>query len=297
MKRNVKRPAFIFYLTVLILQQFLLLNCSSTELSKKTTGEGFTDVKVMTFNILKASGDFGENNWQFRKNILFDLLRDNNADVIGFQEAEKLQIDEILEELPTYSYVGVGRADGKTAGEYVPIFFSKERFILDTTETFWLSDTPKIPASITWDNKYPRICTWAKLFDKFSGKEFFVINVHLDHISKESRIKSAEAVIEKIKTLENLPVIITGDFNSNEDEETIRILKNYGFVDSFRKLNPESNNEGTFNGFNGTDSGDRIDFIFVSKNFNVISSEIIKTNRNGKYPSDHFPVMSKIGYN
>ncbi len=167
---------------------------------------------------------------------------------------------------------------------------------MDTTETFWFSDTPNIPGSISWGNKYTRICTWAKLFDKFSGKELYVFNVHLDHMSENSRIKSSKALIDKIKTLDPLPIIITGDFNTNENEQTIVLLQEYGLTDSYRALNQKTNNEGTFNEFLGKDDGERIDFIFLSKEYQAIHSSIDKSNRNGKYPSDHFPVISVLKY-
>ncbi|MEG8947639.1 endonuclease/exonuclease/phosphatase family protein [Rosettibacter firmus] len=251
----------------------------------------------MTFNIRYGSADDGENSWQYRKNILFDVIRDYNADIIGMQEVLKFQLDELLIELQNYNYVGVGRDDGKTSGEYSPILFSKERFIVDTTETFWFSNTPKIPGSKSWGNNITRICTWAKLFDKFSRRNIYVFNLHLDHQSKESRIKSANAVIEKIKELKiTQPVILTGDFNCGEDEETIRTILNSGFIDSYRYLHTKTANEGTFNGFKGDDTGEKIDFIFVTNNFEILNSKIIKTNINGRYPSDHFPVTAIIKY-
>jgi len=276
---------------------FILFSIMSCSLIKKSISNNTTEIKVMTFNIRYGTADDGENSWGNRKEILFDVVRDYNPDIIGMQEVLKFQLDELLIELQNYNYVGAGRDDGKTAGEYSPILFSKERFILDTTETFWFSNTPKIPGSKSWGNNITRICTWAKLFDKFTRKNIYVFNLHLDHQSSESRRKSADALIKKINEMKiTQPIIITGDFNCGENDETINTILNSKLIDTYRILHKKSNNEGTFHNFKGDDSGDKIDFIFVSKDFDTIDSRIIKTNRNGKYPSDHFPVTAVIKY-
>ncbi len=287
-----KNPPLIILACLTLL--FLLLSCSTVQ---KSILNDTTEIKVMTFNIRYGTADDGENSWSNRKNILFEVVRSYNADIIGLQEVLKFQLDELLIELQNYNYVGVGRDDGKTEGEYSPILFSKERFILDTTETFWFSDTPKIPGSKSWGNNITRICTWAKFFDKFTRKSIYVFNLHLDHQSQESRIKSAKALVEKFNKLNiKQPIVLTGDFNCGEEEETIKTILNSGLIDTYRTLHKKSNNEGTFNGFKGDDSGEKIDFIFVSKDFRIKDSAIIKTNINGRYPSDHFPVTSIIAF-
>ena len=298
MKKNIKLasikiPSFII---AIIIQMFTLQHCFFHENSKEGSGsKSLLELKVMTFNIRYGSADDGENSWNNRKSMLFDVVRDFNPDIFGMQEVLNFQQNELQNEFQNYLMVGVGRDDGKTKGEYSPIFFSKDRFIRDTTETFWYSDTPHIPGSTGWGNEITRICTWVKLFDKFSGKSLYVLNTHLDHMSVPSRIKSAEALIAKIKSFKNkAPVIITGDFNSGENEETIQSIENFGMIDSYRSLHPKSAHEGTFNGFTGDDTKDKIDFIFASKDFKAIKSEIIKTNKNGKYPSDHFPVTAVL---
>lgn len=292
--RKISFGSFLHNCIIFLIFSFSLISCSFFQ---RSITNNSTEIKVMTFNIRYGSADDGENSWEYRKKILFDVVRDYNADVIGMQEVLKFQLDELLLELQSYSYVGAGRDDGKTAGEYSPILFSKERFILDTTETFWFSDTPKIPGSKSWGNNITRICTWAKLFDKFTRKNIYVFNLHLDHQSAESRRKSAEALIKKINEMKiSQPIILTGDFNCSEDEETIKTILNFGLIDTYRILHAKSNNEGTFNGFKGDDTGSKIDFIFTSKDFKSVDSKIIKTNWNGKYPSDHFPVTAVIKY-
>jgi len=275
-----------------------MISCSIiTKTSKAIDNVDKPELKVMTFNIRYGSADDGNNSWKYRKQILFEVIRDFNPDLMGMQEVLKFQLDELLEVMPAYSSIGVGREDGKTEGEYSPILFSKDRFIVDTTETFWFSDTPDVPGSKTWGNKYTRICTWAKLFDKFSGRNFYFLNVHLDHQSIPSRIKSAHALVAKINSFkEKLPVLLTGDFNTGEEEETISIIKESGLIDSYRILHVKSANEGTFNDFKGTDTGDKIDYIFISNDLKCKNAGIIKTSRKGIYPSDHFPVIAVLDF-
>ncbi len=286
----------IYFLVLIILAGVFLINCSSgskTNIQRNSAKE----IKVMTFNIRYGSADDGENRWEKRKFIVFETIRENYPDLIGFQEALKFQIDDLLGALPQYSFTGVGRDDGKTSGEYSCIFYLHNRFIVDTAETFWFSDTPKIPGSKSWGNEITRICTWGKLFDKFSGKNFYMYNLHLDHMSQNSREKSTELLVKKISGRNpNLPLILTGDFNAGENNKAVQNILSYGLIDTYRTLHKKTANEGTFNDFKGDDSSDKIDFIFISKNWKALESKIIKTNWNGRYPSDHFPVTAVIGY-
>jgi endonuclease/exonuclease/phosphatase family metal-dependent hydrolase len=249
----------------------------------------------MTFNIRYGTADDGENSWKYRKNLVIDMIRENNPDLLSLQEALDFQLREILDELPGYSYFGVGRDDGKTKGEYSAILFAKDRFIIDSTETFWFSETHTKPGSITWEGTLPRICSWGLMFDKFNKRQLYVYNVHLDHQSQVSREKSVDMLINKIRAgKKNVPIILTGDFNCGENNPVIQKVISSGLLDTFRKKNSAQTNEGTFNGFKGDRSGDRIDFIFVSGNFEIKTSKIDYTNKDGKYPSDHFPVVSVI---
>ncbi|NJD21204.1 MAG: endonuclease/exonuclease/phosphatase family protein [Melioribacter sp.] len=273
-----------------ILFMALLLVCSTTTKSYSQQKNN-DELKVMTFNIRYGTADDGENSWMYRKHNVIETIKNFNPALFGLQEALQLQIDEILKQMPNYSYVGVGRDDGKFAGEYSCIFYFKNRFDVDSSGTFWFSDTPNIVASKSWGNNITRICTWALFRDKISKKSFYMFNVHLDHESQPSREKSAELLVRKINQ-KSLPVILTGDFNSGENNAAIKTILKSGLIDTYRKLHEKKSNEGTFNSFKGETSGDKIDFIFVTKDFDVKESEIIRKNYNGKYPSDHFPVTT-----
>ncbi len=276
---------FLFNVFVFILFQnhALAQNCVSAEL------------KVMSFNIRYGTANDGENSWQYRKENVMETIKKFNPDFLGLQEALAFQIDEILKHFPNFELIGVGRDDGKQAGEYSCILYDKTKFSADTTETFWFSDTPTIPGSKHWGNNITRICTWARFNSLITKKQFLVYNLHIDHESQPSREKSTEMLVTKIKSQKvSLPIIVTGDFNSGENNRAIKNVLQNGLLDSYRELNSKNDNEGTFNSFKGELNGERIDFIFISKEIKVKSAEIVRESYNGKFPSDHFPVTAVL---
>ena len=253
------------------------------------------ELRIMTFNIRYGTANDGDDSWQFRKDNAIATVKSSGADIFGLQEALQLQIDEFLVQMPNYAYIGVGRDDGIKAGEHSCIFYSKDRFTADTTKSFWFSDTPNVPGSKTWGNNFTRICSWVLLKDKISGKSFYVFNIHIDHESQISREKSTKMLVAKISE-KKLPIILTGDFNCDENNPAVKTILESGLIDSYRKLNEKKDGEGTFHLFTGKTNGERIDFIFVSNDFDVKKSEIIHTSYNGRFPSDHFPVKSVVSF-
>ena len=292
MVKKLAHSVAVFLINILFVS--LLLNGFTTTISYSQQKNN-DELKVMTFNIRYGTANDDENSWEYRKNNVVETIKNFNPVLLGLQEALQLQTDEFLNQMPNYSYVGVGRDDGKSAGEHSCIFYLKDRFDLDSSGTFWFSETPNIVASKSWGNNITRICTWALFRDKLSGKSFYMFNVHLDHESQLSREKSAELLIRKINQ-KSLPIILTGDFNCGSDNPAVKTILSSGLIDSYRKLHSKTPNEGTFNSFKGETNGDKIDFIFVTKDIKVKQSEIIRTNYNGKYPSDHFPVTTEIIY-
>jgi len=269
-------------------------------------------LRVMSFNIRYGTANDGENHWKNRRDMVFDLLRNHKSDVVGLQEALKFQIDEIIKAVPMFGMVGVGRDDGKTKGEYCAILYNRERLAVGQSGTFWLSDTPDVPGSITWGNDCTRICTWTRFVEKNSGKAFYVYNLHLDHVSQPSREKSVVLVAERIGQRKNKePFVITGDFNAGENNPAILFLKGkaaldnrmggqsknpLAVVDTFRVLHPDAKDVGTFNQFKGNRKGDKIDYIFTTPDVKVLEAAILRDNINGRYPSDHYPVKAELGF-
>jgi endonuclease/exonuclease/phosphatase family metal-dependent hydrolase len=306
--RNKLKRMRIFFLLATLLGVWTLfgLFCADAAASDANGLE----LHVMTFNIRYGTANDGDNSWDNRKDMVCNVLRRHDPDIVGLQEALHFQIDYIRAALPKYGEIGVGREDGKTQGEYSAILYRKDRMDVNESGTFWLSDTPTIPGSKSWGNQITRICTWGRFSLKESSKPFYLFNTHLDHQSQLSREKSVVLLDERIATRRHPdPVIVTGDFNAGEDNPAIRFLKRevplpvnvYGtascsevFVDTFRVLHPNDTEVGTFNAFKGDHSGEKIDYILVQPGRMVLDAAILYDNDNGRYPSDHFPVMAKL---
>jgi endonuclease/exonuclease/phosphatase family metal-dependent hydrolase len=265
-------------------------------------------LRVMTFNIRFANPEDGPNSWDSRRAMVADLMRREEPDAAGLQEVLKSQLDDLGRDVPQLAHVGVGRDDGQTRGEYSPILYFRDRFNVDESGTFWFSATPEKPGSKSWGNTIPRICTWARLVEKSSGRAVYVYNVHLDHQSQASRDRSVQLLIDRISSRRHDdPVIITGDFNAGETSDAIRFVKGeWGraeqgdslprFVDSFRIVYPSEQIVGTFNGFGQGASQEKIDYIFVPPGATVLDAEIVRDREGDRYPSDHFPVTAELGW-
>jgi endonuclease/exonuclease/phosphatase family metal-dependent hydrolase len=251
---------------------------------------------IMTFNIRYGTANDGPNRWEARRAMLIDLVKAENPDVLGLQEALHFQIDEMLAAMPDYRMVGVGRADGGQSGEYSAILYRASRLTPRRSETFWFSDTPNVIASNTWGNAIERICTWA-LFDDTQGRSFYAFNLHLDHISQPSREKSVALLLERIKArAPAAPVVVTGDFNTGEANPATRAML-AALRDTFRVVHPDATEVGTANAFKfGQTRGEKIDYIFVEAETEVLSAEILRNAMDGRYPSDHFPVTARIRF-
>ena len=249
---------------------------------------------VMSFNIRYGTANDGPDRWELRRAQLIDLLKTQNADLIGLQEALHFQIDEILAALPDYRMIGVGRSDGGQGGEYAAILYRASRLSVRRGDTFWFSDTPDVVKSNTWGAALERICTWA-LFDDKEGTPFYAFNLHLDHVSQPAREKSVALLLERVAARSPaLPVVITGDFNIGESNPATRIMLQ-SFRDTYRVVHPDAKDVGTFNSFKpGSIGADKIDYVFVEPDTEVLSADIIRTSANGRYPSDHFPVVARI---
>ena len=263
---------------------------------------------VMSFNIRYGTANDGENHWERRQDHLFDVVREEGADVIGLQEALHFQIAQIVAAVPDYAFVGAGRDDGREKGEYTAILYRKDRLRVIESGTFWFSDTPEVPGSTSWGNRITRICTWARFADG-GGASFYLFNLHLDHQSQPSRERSVQLLAQRIRerAAPGDPVVVTGDFNVGEDNGAMRwLLGEAGalpgagapgveLVDTLRAVHPEGRGVGTFSDFEfGRVHGHKIDYVLAGPGFDVLSARIVRTSRDGRYPSDHFPVVARV---
>lgn len=251
-------------------------------------------LKVMTYNIRYATENDGINAWSQRKERVYALLQKYDPDIIGVQEALVSQIDDIIAALPQYAYVGVGRDDGKKAGEFSALLYKKDKYQVLENNTFWLSEKPEVPGSKSWDAAITRVATWAKLKDTKSGKSFFVLNTHFDHIGKEARLKSAELIKEKTPGFaDGLPVIITGDFNHQRNDPPYQVMMK---KDKLALADPAPKNPpGTYCTF-VVDSVPcvAIDYIYHSSHWNSYNYAVIQDHDGSNFPSDHLPVTVEM---
>jgi len=255
-------------------------------------------MNIISYNIRLNTASDGVNAWPNRIEMVNGLLRFHEADIFGLQEALYDQIQDIEKGLPEYEWFGVGRDDGEKAGEFSPIFYNKSKFILYDHGTFWLSPTPDVPSK-GWDAALNRIVTWGLFQSKITGKQFLVFNTHFDHRGTEARKNSALLIEKKIREMtrnKNLPVILTGDFNLTPDQEPIILLKKY-MKDSFEVTEEQPYGPvGTYNGFKieADLSSNRIDYIFVHGDVDVLKYAALTDFKDHRFPSDHLPVFAKV---
>lgn len=277
--------------TLLILSLLLI---SVMQLSAQQT------FKIMTYNIRLDTPDDGQNAWVFRKDSVNSFLNKVCPDIFGLQEVVYNQLIDIQNALPNYEYVGVGRADGKTAGEFSPVFYLSGKFEKLDEGNFWLSETPEIPGSKSWDAACERIVSWVCLRVKASGDTLFAFNTHFDHIGVTARFNSAGLILEKMSKIGGIhAVVLMGDFNSPTDESAYQRLitdSKVGLTDTHKIFkNNDLNSEITYTGFDQLPENDAlIDFIFTNGRFSSVSFEIKKINDRNFYFSDHLPVASEI---
>ncbi len=254
------------------------------------------EIKVMTYNIKYDNVNDTVNNWNDRKEKLVELIEHYGPSFISMQEALHHQVAYIDSSLTDFSYIGVGRDDGKQKGEYSEIHYDSTRYKVLKNNTFWLSDSPD-KVSVGWDAALERICTYGLFENLESGEKLWVFNTHFDHKGKKAREKSSQLIIDKIKEIntDNLPVVLTGDFNLTPDEEPVQIIKNYMQDGQEITATPFYGPSGTFNGFEPDRIlNHRIDYIFV-KNLKVENyTHIDDRLENLKYTSDHFPVLATL---
>jgi len=264
----------------------LLICCIGVQLNAQDA------LTIASYNLRYNNSGDGENAWPNRKENVKALIRFHEFDLFGTQEGLIGQIKDIAE-LNEFSYYGKGRDDGKEGGEHSVIFYKKDRFRLLASGDFWLSETPDKPGK-GWDATCcNRICSWVKLKDNMTGKEFYFFNVHFDHQGVQARKESGKLMVKKIREIAgNSTVICTGDFNSTP--ETEQILEMQSLLKDAQKVSeaPPYGPEGTFNAFKfDAPMKDRIDYIFVSNNIRVLKYGVLTDAKDQRYPSDHQPVV------
>jgi endonuclease/exonuclease/phosphatase family metal-dependent hydrolase len=258
------------------------------------------ELTVMSFNIRWSGFDDGENSWSWRKDFAADVIRRSGADVVGIQEASPEQVEDLLAALPVYRAFDAG-----DRSDVVPILYRADRFRRDRSGGFWLVETSDLSGGT-------RKCTWVRLVERSTGLAVRHFNLHLDHRSLPSRERSAVVLARHLSTLEPRdPFVITGDFNTTEDSPPMRFLRGeltlpdeegepvrngVPLVDTYRVLHPDEERVGTAHGFRGGERGRKIDHVLVPAGTTVIRAGIRRDVRDGRYPSDHYPVTARVRF-
>ena len=254
-----------------------------------------TSLTVATFNIRYDTASDGANAWPNRREWVRDLLDTHSFDVVGIQEALWHQLEFLTER--RFDFVGVGRDDGKQAGEFSAVLFDRSRFEKKDSGTFWLSETPDVPSK-SWDSSLNRVCSWVRLQDKTTEQEFCHFNTHFDHQGTVAREKAAEIILQKIAAIAGKSAFfLTGDFNLTPNTVPIQrlsaALHNARTVTETKPDGPV----GTWNGFDTKRlSETQIDYIFVSPEVKVRRYAVLPDHWGQRYPSDHFPVTIKAEF-
>lgn len=252
-------------------------------------------LEVMTFNLRFASA-VEPNSWADRRPVMRALLRRAAPHVIGTQEGEPPQLQDIEDDLgPHYDRIGTGRGGGDE--ESMAVFYDTRRLAPVEYAHFWLSDTPEVRGSNTWGANYPRMVTWVRFRDLRARREFYVLNTHLDNASQYARERSADLIAARLDRFDrSLPLLLTGDFNvvahANPVYDTLLAA---GLVDTWDTARARGEAYATFHGYKGlTAGGDRIDWILATPGFRVHREWTDPFSVNGQYPSDHLPVQASL---
>lgn len=257
-------------------------------------------MKVMSFNLRSDFILDFKNRWNNRKHIVYKIIDKYDCDIIGVQEVTNKMFNDIRENLDNYTIVGKARSK-KYFSERNNLFIKNKNKIIKHN-TFWLSKNPEKVGSQLWYSLYPRICTTA-VVELENGKKIRVYNTHLDCFLPQARdfgLKKLSQFIDEDKKKENLPIIVMGDFNATPNSKVIKKFASGEYnTDRFvavQEIKKELYEKSTMSKFKGIEKGLHIDYIFVSEELKIIDVDIIKDNENGKYPSDHYPLIADIRF-
>jgi len=254
-------------------------------------------VSVMSFNI-RVDVQTDNHKWHDRKFVISTIINNKSPDLIGLQEPEHHQLQDLLNLNSEYSHIGIGRSGGQS-GEYSAILYKKTRFDVDVSGTFWLSSTPDRPSQ-DWGAACLRICSWAKFTDKKNknpaSASFIMYNTHLDHVSAHARYEGMKLILEKLQQHKNLPVILTGDLNASPSDQLISYIKSSLKSTSDEAAEKVNEHVGTLTMWEPRDNNETIDYIFVNEHFESRMYEVITEYdvQQNTLASDHRPIVARL---
>jgi endonuclease/exonuclease/phosphatase family metal-dependent hydrolase len=250
-------------------------------------------LRVMTFNVRYPAKSDGPNVWEQRRDLLVDTIRRNKPDIFGTQELFQIQGQYIVGNLSGYSWFGRSRR-GNDQDEHMGVFYRKDRLKLIGSGDYWLSETPDEPGSMSWNVSLPRMVTWGLFEDTTNNRRFYFFDTHFAHRREDSaaRVQSARVIAGRLQKLPpDATVILTGDFNTDSGSEPYNVLTGI-LQDAWTSVQKPQGPTGTFHGFKGEPGKARIDWILYRGSIKPVSTETITYNLDGRYPSDHFPILA-----
>jgi endonuclease/exonuclease/phosphatase family metal-dependent hydrolase len=259
---------------------------------------GAETLRVMSFNVRYPSKDDGPNVWEQRRDILVRTILAKDPDVMGTQELFHMQAEYIVEQAPAYAWFGISRR-GNDQDEHMGVFYKKEKLRVIESGNFWLSETPETAGSISWDMSLPRMVTWALFERTADAKRFYFYNTHFAHRREDgnARLESAKVIAARLRALpQDMPVIVTGDFNAPAGNDVYDTMIEPGFEDAWTKAPKRAGPETTLSRWSGSQEGRRIDWILYRGGPQPTEAEIITYNEQGRYPSDHYPVLAVFDF-
>lgn len=254
-------------------------------------------LKVMSFNLRYGTAPDGENHWEKRKPLALNRIQTFAPDLLGLQECrDDAQAQFIKENLPEYEFYGVRREGGiETAPEMAPLLFRRAAFEVVERGHFWLSETPDIVGSKSWNSTFARTVTWAKLLHRATGHTLIFLNTHFDY--HPPAIEGAARLLHGWLAQQTAPLILTGDFNADKASAAHQLLADGNqLTDAYRQMHPNGDeHETTFHGFGQTPEL-VIDWILISQHFQVVNAKVDRTRTGSLFPSDHYPVLAELAW-
>lgn len=255
----------------------------------------------MSFNVRYDNPADSLDNWAYRRERVAQAINFYAADIVGTQEVLHNQLKYLKSQLKDYGVVGVGRDDGAEKGEYAALWYRTDRFDLVKSGNFWLSETPDVKGSLGWDGACVRIATWARLRDKATGRELLALNTHLDHVGVTARREGITLILDSVSAMRgDLPVVVTGDFNSTPESDVVAHITGESTPNHLTDTRTASplvyGPAWSYHEFGRLPEKEKvlIDYVFIGGPLTVKSYGVLAETLNGRWLSDHCPVLATM---
>ncbi|NLW50238.1 MAG: endonuclease/exonuclease/phosphatase family protein [Candidatus Brocadiaceae bacterium] len=255
-------------------------------------------IRVMTCNV-RCRGDWDrENHWDLRREACAEVMRSRRPDVICCQEVRPEQYVDLREALPEFDTYALPERPGSRDGVNA-LFWRRDRFELACGSGYWLSETPHVPGSKSWDSKYIRLANWVRLVERATKRELRVVSTHLDNVGQTARERQASLVNEDAAAYPaDYPQVLAGDMNASATNPAIETYRRAGWRDACDGFSEAGPGHRTYHAFgaNPPDWPERIDWIFVRGPLRSTEAQIVRDTPGGRYPSDHYFVLVELDW-